>query len=147
MYFRDPGGKNPFVTHDFADASKGATGMFTVASSGATATTGAASTTSSTTAAAGTKVSVMIPAGSGTDTSSPGFSPPTITVVIGVNNTVVWTNRDSVPHTVTSTTKLFDSGNLNAGDSFTYTFTTPGTYQYGCSYHPWMKGTVIVKGP
>ena len=147
MYFRDPGGKNPFVTHDFADASKGATGMFTVASSGATATTGATSTTSSTTAAAGTKVSVMIPSGSGTDTSSPGFSPPTITVVIGVNNTVVWTNRDSVPHTVTSTTKLFDSGNLNAGDSFTYTFTTPGTYQYGCSYHPWMKGTVIVKGP
>ena len=70
-----------------------------------------------------------------------------IDVVIGVNNTVVWTNKDSTPHTVTSTTKLFDSGNMNAGDTFTFTFTTPGTYSYVCSYHPWMKGTVIVKGP
>ena len=147
MYFRDPGGRNPFVTHDFADASKGAVGMFTVASSSATATTAVTSATSSTTAVAGAKVSVTIPAGAATDTSSQGFSPSTITVVIGVNNTVVWTNKDGAPHTVTSVDKKFDSGNMNTGDSFTYTFTTPGTYQYGCSYHPWMKGTVIVKGP
>jgi nitrite reductase (NO-forming) len=146
MYFRDPGGKNPFVTHDFADASKGAVGVFVVGSGSSTLTSTGASTTSSTTTLARVKVAVTIPAGAGTDTTSSGFSPATITVVIGVNNTVVWTNKDSAPHTVTSSTKLFDSGNLNTGDTFTYTFATPGTYQYGCSYHPWMKGTVIVKG-
>ena len=68
-------------------------------------------------------------------------------MVIGVNNTVQWTNNDIAPHTVTAVDKSFDSGELNTGDTFTYTFTTPGTYQYGCSYHPWMKGTVIVKAP
>ena len=143
MYFRDAGGKNPFVTHDFADASKGGVGMFVVGSGSSTSTT----TTTTTAATAKIKVAVTIPSGAATNTALPGFSPATITVVIGVNNTVVWTNKDSTPHTVTSTTKLFDSGNMNAGDTFTFTFTTAGTYSYACSYHPWMKGTVIVKGP
>ena len=146
MYFRDAGGKNPFVTHDFADASKGAVGMFVVGGASSTSSGGVASTTTTTTVA-GAKAAVSILAGAGTDTSSPGFSPATITVVIGVNNTVVWTNKDNVPHTVTSATKAFDSGNLNAGDTFSYTFTAAGIYQYFCSYHPWMKGTVIVKAP
>jgi plastocyanin len=57
----------------------------------------------------------------------------------------MWTNNDNSIHTVTSTTAgLFDSGNLNAGQSWTYTFQTPGTYQYRCIYHAWMAGTVIV---
>jgi nitrite reductase (NO-forming) len=149
MYFRDPGGKNPFVTHDFADASRGAVGVFVVASGSGTAT--ATSTTSqrsaTTSAAPAASVHVAILPGAGTNTSSVGYSPVTITVVIGVNNTVVWTNDDSTAHTVTSSTKLFDSGNLNPGDTFDYTFTAPGTYQYACSYHPWMMGTVIVKAP
>jgi copper-containing nitrite reductase len=145
MYFRDAGGKNPFVTHDFSDASKGGVGVFVVGSGSSSSSTGSVST--STTTTSGTKAAVNILAGAGTNTASPGFSPATITVVIGVNNTVVWTNRDSSPHTVTSATKAFDSGNLNAGDTFTFTFTAPGTYQYVCSYHPWMKGTVIVKAP
>jgi copper-containing nitrite reductase len=142
MYFRDPGGKNPFVTHDFADASIGATGLFAVQNG-----TAGPATSSSTTTASGASVHVAIPSGSGTNTSSTGYSPASITVVIGVNNTVVWTNKDSVPHTVTAVDKSFDSGNMNAGDAFTYTFTTAGTYQYTCSYHPWMKGTVVVKAP
>ena len=147
MYFRDPGGKNPFVTHDFADAMKGAIGVFVVGSGSSTSTTSATSATSTTsTAPAAGTVRVTIPMGAGTDTSSPGYSPDTITVVVGVNNTVVWTNNDNMPHTVTSTTKLFDSGNMNPGDTFSYTFTSPGTYSYSCSYHYWMKGTVIVKG-
>ena len=77
--------------------------------------------------------------------NSPGFSPSTITVVIGLNNTVDWINDDSVPHTVTANDGSFSSGNLNPGDSYSFTFTSPGTYTYHCSYHPWMKGTVIVK--
>jgi plastocyanin len=77
--------------------------------------------------------------------SSPGFNPPIATVVLGINNTVVWTNDDSFPHTVTADSGSFSSGNLNPGDSYSFTFTAQGTYLYHCSYHSWMKGTVIVK--
>lgn len=73
------------------------------------------------------------------------FSPSTITVVIGVNNTVTWTNYDVAAHTVTAIDGAFDSGNLNTNQSWTHTFTTPGTYEYECSYHIWMTGTIIVE--
>ena len=145
MYFRDPGGKNPFVTHDFADASKGAVGMFLVA--GATTSTTATTSSSSTGGTPVATVQVTIPMGSGSDTTSTGYSPARIVVVIGVNNTVMWTNDDNMPHTVTSLNKTFDSGNMNPGDMWSFTFTAPGVYPYGCIYHSWMKGIVIVKDP
>lgn len=87
---------------------------------------------------------VSIEDGSAANTTSLYYSPPTITVIIGVNNTVTWVNNDIAPHTVTDT-GVFDSGPINRGGSWSYTFTTPGTYNYHCSYHPWMHGTVIVK--
>jgi plastocyanin len=78
--------------------------------------------------------------------TSYGYLPDSITVVIGKNNTVFWTNDDAAPHTVTSSTAgVFDSGNMNQGATYQFTFTTPGTYAYHCNYHPWMQGTVIVK--
>ena len=92
-----------------------------------------------------TSVAVSIVPGAGTNTSSKGYSPDTITVVLGVNNTVTWTNADSAPHTVTANDGTFYSGNIATSGSFTYTFTTPGTYDYHCTYHPWMTGAVIVK--
>ncbi|HUK74765.1 MAG TPA: multicopper oxidase domain-containing protein [Nitrososphaerales archaeon] len=145
MYFQDPGGKNPFVTHQFEFVPLGDEGVFAV---GATTTT---STTSSSSGPAA-QVHVSIPQGSELNTASPGYSPAAITVVIGVNNTVEWINNDVAPHTVTSASipagaTKFDSGymNIEGSGTFTYTFTVPGTYQYGCSYHPWMHGTVIVK--
>lgn len=140
MYFRDPGGQNPFVTHAFAWASRGALGIFQVAGGNQSTTT----TTSSTTTGAPAGVTVVIPEGSATNTTSPGFFPTTITVIIGMNNTVTWVNNDSAPHTVTATDKTFDSGNMNPGATYTHTFTEPGTYTYACLYHPWMHGTVIV---
>jgi plastocyanin len=73
------------------------------------------------------------------------FVPSTIVIVIGVNNTVTWVNNDIAIHTVTSDSGIFDSGYLNPGQSWSYTFTNPGTYEYHCSIHPWMTGTVIVK--
>lgn len=76
------------------------------------------------------------------------FQPETVTVVVGVNNTVVWTNNDvnGVVHTVTSNTAgQFDSGDLSQGQTFTCAFTVPGTYGYHCIYHPGMIGRVIVK--
>ena len=73
------------------------------------------------------------------------YVPQTITVVLGMNNTVTWVNNDDAAHTVTATGGSFNSGNLDAGQSWTHTFTIAGTYTYFCAYHPWMKGTVIVK--
>jgi plastocyanin len=104
---------------------------------------GSAATT--TTASLAKSVQVSISNGAGANENSPGYSPATITVVLGVNNTVTWTNMDSVPHTITADNGSFSSGNMNPGDTFSYTFTTPGTYTYHCSYHNWMKGTVIVE--
>ena len=89
-------------------------------------------------------VIVTMPAGVGSSNTL-NFSPPAITVVMGVNNTVTWVNKDQSIHTVTATDKSFDSGNILSGGSFIHTFTTPGTYAYVCIYHSWMKGTVVVK--
>ena len=87
--------------------------------------------------------------GSSNSANPPGYKPDAIVVVIGVNNSVTWTNDDSAAHTVTSTSApagaCLDSGNMGSGASYTYTFTAPGTYKYDCRYHSWMTGTVVVK--
>jgi YVTN family beta-propeller protein len=73
-----------------------------------------------------------------------GFAfPDTITITAG--QTVTWTNADPVPHTVTSDTGAWDSGEIASGKSFSMTFTKPGTYPYSCAIHPSMQGTVVVK--
>ncbi len=99
------------------------------------------------TSAVGT--TVTIPVGAGANQSL-NYEPATITVVVGVNNTILWSETDPIPHTVTSVqvpsgVESFDSGRLNKGDSFSVTLNIPGTYLYHCSYHGWMKGTIIVK--
>jgi plastocyanin len=70
------------------------------------------------------------------------FNPSTITVA--VNTTITWTNKDGVTHTVTSDTGLFDSGGIGNGATYSYTFTTSGTYPYHCTTHPTMTATVKV---
>lgn len=71
------------------------------------------------------------------------FQPAVITITAGT--TVRWTNIGAVTHTVTSDTSLWDSGDLVTGGVFSRTFTTPGTYDYHCIYHPVsMKGKVVV---
>jgi plastocyanin len=72
------------------------------------------------------------------------FTPATITVPVGT--TVTWTNTDSVQHTTTSADDLWKSGNLAQDASFSFTFDTPGTYEFMCSIHNSMKGTVTVTG-
>ncbi|HEV2137322.1 MAG TPA: cupredoxin domain-containing protein [Nitrososphaerales archaeon] len=77
-----------------------------------------------------------------------GYTPDTITIVIGKNNTIVWINNDAAIHTATSDTTgvgAFSSGDITAGASAQLTFTTAGTFTYHCKYHAWMQGTVIVK--
>ncbi len=72
------------------------------------------------------------------------FAPVTLTVAAGT--TVRWVNRDDLPHTVVSEDKsTFKSKALDTDDSFSYTFTKPGTYTYFCSIHPKMVAKVVVQ--
>ncbi|MDE1852852.1 MAG: cupredoxin domain-containing protein [Thaumarchaeota archaeon] len=96
-------------------------------------------------AAAQASVTVTIVPGAGTITTSAGYSPETVVVVVGVNNTVTWINDDTLPHTVTARDGSFDSGNLNPGQSYNHTFDALGVFDYYCTYHWWMHGTVVVK--
>ena len=87
---------------------------------------------------------VQIPAGASEGSLPAFFIPPTITVVIGQNNTVEWTNADNTAHTVTATNLSFNSGPIGPTQTFIETFDTAGTFSYYCTIHPFMKGTVIV---
>jgi plastocyanin len=96
-------------------------------------------------------VNITANAGACITASNPcGYSPLTITVVIGKNNTVVWTSLDSAVHTVTgtswgSTGTCQGVPGLCQGDTYQYTFTTAGTYSYHCVYHAGMIAQVVVK--
>jgi plastocyanin len=70
------------------------------------------------------------------------FVAPSITIAPGT--TVVWTNKDDDPHTVTADDGSFDSKGLGQGDSYAHVFATAGRYPYHCAAHPFMKGVVIV---
>jgi len=64
---------------------------------------------------------------------------------VKAGTTVTWINEDDVPHTVASSSKFFKSKTLDTADKFSFTFTTPGTYDYFCSVHPHMTGAVVVE--
>jgi len=70
------------------------------------------------------------------------FGPATLTVTAGT--TVTWTNMDQIAHTVSDTQDGISSPVLNQNQSYSFTFTKPGTYHYICTIHPFMHGTVIV---
>jgi plastocyanin len=71
------------------------------------------------------------------------FSPETIE--IKTSQTVEWTNDDLTPHTVTSQgAGDLNSGSIDAGASWRHTFTQAGSFHYYCTFHPEMKGTVVV---
>jgi plastocyanin len=68
------------------------------------------------------------------------FNPALVTISAG--DTVRWTNQDSVTHIVKGSN--FESGSLAQKDTYEFTFTKSGTYDYICSIHPSMKGTITV---
>lgn len=72
------------------------------------------------------------------------FAPVTLTVPAGI--TVTWTNRDEEPHTVAASDGSFHSPGMGTGATFAHTFSTAGTFEYVCSIHPMMRGTVVVTG-
>jgi plastocyanin len=71
------------------------------------------------------------------------FNPARITVKTGT--TVTWHNEDDIPHTIASSAKLFKSKVLDTAGKFSFTFMTPGTFEYFCSLHPHMTGTIVVE--
>jgi len=71
------------------------------------------------------------------------FSPSSITINVG--DTIIWTNYDSSSHTVTSDDGIFNSGGISKDNTWSYTFTSAGTFGYHCAPHPGMTGTVIVQ--
>jgi surface protein len=72
------------------------------------------------------------------------FDPEELTISVG--DTVTWTNNDGMSHTATSTDgpESFDSGNIGSGNTWSFTFTEAGTYEYKCDYHSSMTATIIV---
>lgn len=79
------------------------------------------------------------------DTEAPAdFSTNVLMVPLGA--TVTWTNRDPGQlHTVTAVDESFDSGFLSEGQTFSYTFNTPGEFEYYCFPHPWMRAKIMVE--
>lgn len=72
------------------------------------------------------------------------FSPSTPTIKMGAK--VTWVNNDNVSHTITSDSgNLLNSETLSPGQSFSFTFTSPGPVGYHCKIHPTMKGVIIVE--
>ena len=70
------------------------------------------------------------------------FAPATLTVKAG--GTVTWTNHDEEPHTVAANDGTFHSPGMGTGATFSHTFPAAGTFDYVCSIHPMMHGTVVV---
>lgn len=76
------------------------------------------------------------------DISIQGFAFNPESVGISPGDTVRWTNRDSATHIIKGST--FESESLTKGDTYEFVFTEPGVYDYICSTHPSMKGTITV---
>ena len=73
------------------------------------------------------------------------FVPATLTVAAGT--AVTWVNQDEEPHNIVDLAKphVFRSQGIDGGDKYTFVFDKPGTYEYVCSVHPHMHGTIVVK--
>jgi len=94
----------------------------------------------------------MIP-GSSSPEQQDNFVPKLVNIQLGIDNHVVWNNKDATPHTVTpDNASLEDSysgpfgspGVVKPGESYEFTFTEPVKFSYHCSPHPWMTGTLKI---
>jgi plastocyanin len=72
------------------------------------------------------------------------YQPDTLTVHVG--DIVEWKNSDIVPHSATAVNrKVFDSGSIGVGASWSFTAVNKGTYDYSCILHPNMKAKLVVE--
>jgi len=104
--------------------------------------------TSSSMPMASASASVTAPAApvSGNQVNIDGFAFVPATLTVSAGTPVTWTNRDEEPHTVAASDGSFHSPGMGTGATFTHTFATAGTFDYVCSIHPMMHGTVVVTG-
>ena len=84
---------------------------------------------------------MSIPQGASTLTLT-AYNPNPVTVAVGT--TIRWTNTDSVAHTSTADGSAWNSGTLEAGAHFDFTFQAAGTFPYHCAFHPGMVGSIVV---
>ena len=105
----------------------------------------------------GDTTTTAVPDTSAPDTSAPGGSAGEATITIAdftfdgpstvaVGDTIEVVNEDTVGHTWTATGGEFNSGTLATGDTFEFTFEEAGEFDYFCSIHPDMTGTITVEG-
>ena len=99
-----------------------------------------------TTAAPTTAMSTTVPAAPvrGDQVSIDGFAFAPVTLTVPAGTTVTWTNRDEEPHTVVAKDGSFHSPSLDTKGTYSFTFTKAGSFDYICSIHPFMTGTVVV---
>ena len=88
--------------------------------------------------------SVIIPKGASNPDCGKCYVPSVIKVVLGVNNTIRWTNLDDASSSVISDKGFFNSGSILPNQTWSFVFQKVGSYQYHSDLHPWMKGEVIV---
>jgi plastocyanin len=81
-------------------------------------------------------------AGDAVSIDNMAFVPATLTVHAG--STVTWTNHDEEPHTVAASDGSFRSPGMGLQGTYSHTFPTAGKFDYICSIHPFMHGTVVV---
>lgn len=111
--------------------------------SGCTTTTTTRPAQPQTPGATTTPVETTMP-GKSVDIRGSTFDPVIVNIPKGT--TVTWVNDDSVRHTVTSVSSAFDSGNIDPGKTYSYTFNQTGTFEYSCTIHPSIThGKVIVR--
>jgi plastocyanin len=100
-------------------------------------------------------IQIKIDSGSSQQSQTHNFEPKQVTGALGVSNKIVWTNTDSVPHSVTSDNNYVDptNGKFNSistiglippKGTYNFTFTQPGEYSYHCEPHPWMHGKITI---
>ena len=125
---------------DSKSSSTTAAAATTAAPATAAPTTAAPTTAAPATTAAGA-ATADLPMAASVEIKQFKFGPAEVHVAVG--GTVTWTNADNQKHTATESGG-FDAGAIEAGSTGTATFDTAGTFAYICSFHPFMKGTVVV---
>jgi plastocyanin len=74
-----------------------------------------------------------------------GFAYLPATLQVAAGDTVVWINHDVVPHTATRDGRRWDSGSINAEQTWRWIAASPGSQPYYCAFHPVMRGTLVVR--
>ncbi|HJT84070.1 MAG TPA: cupredoxin domain-containing protein [Nitrososphaeraceae archaeon] len=88
------------------------------------------------------ELTIHIPKGSFHPATHRSFNPDQI--IINKGEKITWINEEKTPHTITSKEKIIFDSLLKQNEEFTYQFDKVGSFEFGCTLHPWMHGTINV---